>query len=138
LLRANAAQKEIKLENNTKEGIYVHADALMLRSILQNLVTNAIKFTPFGGPPVTVSAQSIDDMIEICIKDFGVGMTQETKETLFAPINSASLLGTNQEKGTGLGLMLVKDFVVQHGGKIQVDSDPDKGTCFRFTMPAAS
>lgn len=138
LLRANAAQKEIKLENNTMAGIYVHADALMLRSILQNLVTNAIKFTPFGGRPVTVSAQPVDDMIEICIQDFGVGMSPNTKETLFAPVNSASLLGTNQEKGTGLGLMLVKDFVVQHGGKIQVDSDPGQGTCFRFTMPAAN
>ena len=138
LLRANAAQKEVKLENNTMEGIYVHADALMLRSILQNLVTNAIKFTPFGGGAVIVSAQPLDEMVEICIQDFGVGMTQNTKDMLFGQLNSASLLGTNQEKGTGLGLMLVKDFVAQHGGRILVESEPDKGTCFRFTMPAAS
>lgn len=138
LLRANAAQKEITLENTTGDEIYIQADALMFRSILQNLVTNAIKFTPFGGPPITVSAQMGDGMVEVCIQDFGIGMSQETKDRLFAEINTASLLGTNQEKGTGLGLMLVKDFVIQHGGKIQVESEPDKGTCFRFTMPAAN
>lgn len=134
LLRANAAQKDIRLENNIKEGIYVNADALMLRSILQNLVSNAIKFTPHGGKPVTVTAQQTEDMVEICVQDFGTGMSLKTEEIMFGKINS-SLLGTNQEKGTGLGLLLVKDFVVQHGGKIQVESELGKGTCFKFTMP---
>jgi signal transduction histidine kinase len=135
LLKANALQKEIKLENNIEEGIYVHADSLMLRSILQNLVTNAIKFTPYGGEAIKVSAQPIDSMVEICIQDFGIGMSQETKDMIFGSFRSSSLLGTSQEKGTGLGLMLVKDFVEQHGGKIEVDSELGKGTCFRFTMP---
>ncbi|MES2133709.1 MAG: hybrid sensor histidine kinase/response regulator [Bacteroidota bacterium] len=138
LLRANAAQKEVILENNTDEEIYVRADALMLRSILQNLVTNAIKFTPSGGGTVTVSAYPVDELVEICIKDSGIGMSEETRNALFGPVTSASLMGTNQEKGTGLGLMLVKDFVLQHGGKIQVDSEPGKGTCIRFTMPSAN
>lgn len=138
LLRVNAAQKEVMLENNTAEEIYVNADALMLRSILQNIVTNSIKFTPAGGGIVTVSAFPTDELIEICIEDSGIGMSEETRNALFGPVTSASLMGTNQEKGTGLGLMLVKDFVLQHGGKIQVDSEPGKGTCFRFTMPAAN
>lgn len=138
LLRVNAAQKEVMLENNTAEEIYVNADALMLRSILQNIVTNSIKFTPSGGGIVTVSAFPTDELIEICIEDSGIGMSEETRNALFGPVTSASLMGTNQEKGTGLGLMLVKDFVLQHGGKIQVDSEPGKGTCFRFTMPAAN
>ncbi|QKJ32613.1 hybrid sensor histidine kinase/response regulator [Mucilaginibacter mali] len=137
LLKVNAAQKEIGLDNNTGEAIYVHADALMLRSILQNLVTNAIKFTPFGGKPVCISAQVSDNMVEICVQDFGVGMSKESSEILLGPTTSASLLGTNQEKGTGLGLMLVKDFVVQHGGRIAIESEPGKGTCFKFTMPTA-
>ncbi|MDF2433242.1 MAG: hypothetical protein JWP44_2873 [Mucilaginibacter sp.] len=133
LLKANAVQKEIRLENNIEEDIYVKADTLMFRSILQNLVTNAIKFTPHGGGKVLVTAQPIDGMVEICIQDYGIGMSPKTKNMLFG--NSSSILGTNKEKGTGLGLLLVKDFVTQHGGTIQVDSELGKGTCFRFTMP---
>jgi len=136
LLRVNAVQKEIKLENNIDETIYIHADPLMFRSIIQNLVTNAIKFTPPGGYPITVSAQVNDDMIEISVRDLGVGMSQDTRDNLFGRMSYPSLLGTNEEKGTGLGLMLVKDFVLQHGGRIWVDSEQDKGTCFYFTMPA--
>lgn len=135
LLKANAAQKEIDLENNIDDKVFINADTLMFRSILQNLVTNAIKYTPHGGGPVTVTAEQDEGMVQICIQDFGVGMTEQTKDLLFGKINSSSLLGTNQERGTGLGLLLVKDFVVQHGGKIQVESELDKGTCFKFTMP---
>lgn len=137
LLRANAAQKEIGLENQAEEGIYVHADPLMFRSILQNLVTNAIKFTPVGGGAVTVSAQLAEEMVEIAVRDSGVGISQQTRDQLFGRINEASSMGTNQEKGSGLGLMLVKDFIVQHGGHIRVDSEPEKGACFYFTIPAA-
>jgi len=134
LLRANAAQKNIALDNEIEDGIYINADALMFRSILQNLVTNAIKFTPHGGSAVKVTSNKpADNMVEICIKDFGVGMTPQTRDMLFG--NSLSVSGTNQEKGTGLGLMLVRDFVKQHGGKINVESELDKGTCFTFTMP---
>jgi signal transduction histidine kinase len=138
LLRANAAQKDIALDNQIQDGIYINADALMFRSILQNLVTNAIKFTPHGGEAVKVTSKPNDGMVEICIQDFGVGMSQQTKELLFGNINSSSISGTNQEKGTGLGLLLVKDFVMQHGGKLQVESELDKGTCFVFTMPLAN
>lgn len=135
LLRANALQKQITLENNTEEGIYVNADALMLRSILQNLVTNAIKFTPHAGGSVVVTAQPVHHMVEISVKDPGMGMSPKTKEMLFGNVTTASLLGTNQERGTGLGLLLVKDFVAQHGGSICVDSELGKGTCVKFTMP---
>lgn len=138
LLKANAAQKDIILDNRTEEGVYINADALMFRSILQNLVTNAIKFTPPGGEAVKVTSKPADNMVEICIQDFGVGMTQQTKDLLFGNNNSLPVSGTNQEKGTGLGLMLVKDFVIQHGGKIQVESEINKGTCFTFTMPLAN
>lgn len=138
LLKTNAAQKNIVLDNQIGQDIYINADALMFRSILQNLVTNAIKFTPPGGQSVKLTSQPADNMVEICIQDFGVGMTQQTKNLLFDNINPSSILGTNQEKGTGLGLMLVRDFVMQHGGKIQVESEVNKGTCFTFTMPLAN
>jgi len=137
LLRENSVQKEIRLKNDVAEHFYINADSLMLRSILQNVVTNAIKFTPHGGGTVMVTANAINDMVEICIKDDGVGMTQETKDMLFRDSNSASLLGTSMEKGTGLGLLLVKDFVTTHGGTIKVESKLNEGTCFMFTMPGA-
>jgi signal transduction histidine kinase len=124
LLKASASQKNIKLANNIPEGIFVNADALMLRSILQNLITNAIKFTPISGGDIIITAKASEDMIEVCIQDFGVG------------INLPSSGGTNQEIGNGLGLLLVKDFIVQHGGAIRVESEPDKGACFNFTIPA--
>jgi len=134
LLRENAQQKELSLENQTSDELYIHADALMFRSILQNLVTNAIKYTPAGGV-VSVSASVADGMVEICVQDTGVGMSQQTRAMLFGNASAASLLGTAKERGSGLGLLLVKDFVYTHGGMISVDSELKKGTCFRFTMP---
>jgi signal transduction histidine kinase len=135
LLRENALQKEIMLENQVAEDLYIHADALMFRSILQNLVTNAIKYTPAGGESVAVTATANDGMIELCIRDRGVGMSAQTREMLFGQVSTSSLLGTSKEKGTGLGLLLVKDFVTMHGGSIRVESELNKGTCFLFTMP---
>jgi signal transduction histidine kinase len=135
LLKANATQKQIRLENKVPGEIYVNADGLMLRSIVQNLVTNAIKYTPQGGS-VTVTAQSVESMIEVCVQDTGVGMNAETKQKLFSRVTSASVLGTNKEFGSGLGLLLVRDFIAQHGGSISVESEIGKGTCFKFTIPA--
>ena len=134
LLKNNAAHKAIRLEHVIGDDIYVHADALMLRSILQNLITNAIKFTPEGGL-VQITAQPLDTMVEVCVKDTGVGIDNEVKNNLFLHVPH-SVTGTNNEKGTGLGLLLVKDFVTQHGGCIYVESELGKGSCFKFTVPA--
>jgi signal transduction histidine kinase len=134
LLKANANQKEIKLINKVSEDVFVRADSLMLRSIVQNLVTNAIKYTPQNGS-ITISAEHSDQMVEICVTDTGIGMNADTMSKLFDEV-SASSKGTNNEHGTGLGLILVRDFVTQHGGVISVDSDEGKGTCFKFTIPA--
>lgn len=134
LLKANAIQKEIKLLNEVYDDLYVTADSLMLRSIVQNLVTNAIKYTPHHGS-ITISAEKADKMVEICVKDTGIGMNQETLEKLFDDAYYSSK-GTNNEHGTGLGLILVKDFVNQHGGVISVESAEGAGTCFKFSIPA--
>lgn len=134
LLKANATQKSIKLENEISPNIYVNADSLMLRSILQNIVTNAIKFTPQSGGSVKVTAQTMDSMVEICIQDSGVGMSKEIQDKVLGN-SSLSSPGTDLEQGTGLGISLIKDFVSQHGGSIMIDSEPGKGTCFKFTMP---
>ena len=133
LLKTNATQKNIVLENKIPFDIYVKADSLMLRSILQNLVTNAIKYSPQCGL-VSVIAQRINQMVEICIIDSGIGMEADVREKLFTKSNSASVSGTNNEKGSGLGLILVKDFVTQHGGTIRIESEMGKGTCIIFTV----
>jgi signal transduction histidine kinase len=135
LLKHTAGQKEISLDNYIPDNIFVNADALMLRSILQNLVTNAIKFTPHGGSAIRVTAQPLGEMVEVCIQDYGIGMSEETKKLVLADDHGRSVLGTNQERGSGLGLLLVKDFVIQHGGLLQVDTEVGKGTCFKFTLP---
>lgn len=122
------------MENKVAEDIYVKADALMLRSVLQNLITNAIKFSLPGGLVIVV-AQWTDKLIEVCIVDSGIGMEGATKENLFVKHNTASIAGTNNEKGSGLGLILVKDFVTQNGGTLRVESEQGKGTCIFFTVP---
>jgi len=134
LLKPNAYQKEIRLQNNTPQGIHVKADSLMLRSIVQNLVTNAIKYTPIGGT-VSINARPDDQMVCIYVDDSGIGMTEETKEMLLGTSNLSSP-GTDLEQGTGLGLLLVKDFVAKHGGSIVIDSELGKGTSFKFTVPS--
>ena len=134
LLKNNAMHKSITLEHLITEEIYVLADSLMLRSILQNLITNAIKFTPEGGK-VQVSARHSDKMVEICVQDNGIGIEQSVKDRLFVS-TASSVTGTNNEQGSGLGLLLVKDFVTQHGGTIKVESTPGNGACFKFTIPA--
>jgi len=136
LLRANAMQKNIVLENNVDPDIYVNADTLMLRSILQNLVTNAIKYTPSGGS-VSVSARLTDQMVEVSVTDTGVGMEADIIKNLFNSSNSNSVSGTNNEKGSGLGLILVKDFVTQHGGTIRAESEVGKGTKIVFSVPGS-
>ncbi|MGZ3874809.1 MAG: hybrid sensor histidine kinase/response regulator [Mucilaginibacter sp.] len=135
LIRPNALQKKIKLENNTPKDLHVMADSLMLRSIVQNLVTNAIKYTDHGGS-VVINANMNDEMACIFVADSGVGMTAEMKEQLFNNTPPRSVMGTNNEQGSGLGLLLVSDFVAQHGGKIDVESVVGTGTTICFTIPA--
>ena len=134
LLKGNALQKKIRLQNHIPVDIEVMADALMLRSIVQNLVTNAIKYTPEGGS-VAVNAKRDGQMACIFVEDSGVGMAPEVKERLFSTSRQASQSGTNNEQGSGLGMVLVSDFVNQHGGQIQVESTPGVGTTITFTIP---
>jgi signal transduction histidine kinase len=134
VLKPNAQQKKINIHNHIPKDMEVMADPLMLRSIVQNLVTNAIKYTPEGGL-VQLSAKLEAHMVCIAIADSGVGMEEETKARLFKNTDQKSLLGTNNEQGSGLGLLLVNDFVNQHGGRIDVESTPGAGTTICFTIP---
>jgi two-component system sensor histidine kinase/response regulator len=135
LLKPNAAQKKIYLQNKTPGDIFVSADSMMLRSIVQNLVTNAIKYTQQGGH-VLINAKSDEDMACVIVEDSGIGMTYEMQQKLFSRVNNSSISGTDNEIGSGLGLLLVNDFVAQHGGTIDVESNVGIGTVFKFTIPA--
>jgi two-component system, sensor histidine kinase and response regulator len=133
LLKSNAVRKRILFDNIVDPNVYVTADALMLRSILQNLVTNSIKYS-FEGGQIIVSAKQVDRLIEICIADSGIGMDDYTIENLFSKSDQTSVLGTRNETGFGLGLVLVKDFVSQNGGTIRLESEVKKGTQIYFTL----
>jgi len=134
LLKAIATQKNIILKNKVSVTIFVQADMLMLRSIFQNLVTNAIKYTPQEGT-IDITATSLHQLIAVSITDSGIGMDAALQQNLFTGRSDTSAPGTNNEKGSGLGLILVKDFVTQHGGSISVQSEQGKGTCITFTIP---
>lgn len=130
-----AKNKGIELSCTIPEGIEVFADINMLQTVIRNLVSNALKFTPKGGK-VDVSAKSIkDNGIEISIHDNGIGMSQTMVNNLFRLDVRTNRKGTDDEPSTGLGLLLCKEFVDKHGGKIRVESEEGKGSTFYFTMP---
>lgn len=136
LLKGNAAQKKIDLVYQANPLAEVLADSTMLHSIVQNLVGNALKFTPAEGR-VTIRTEEHDTMIQVSVIDTGVGVSSEKLPGLFEMKGARTTDGTSGEKGTGLGLLLCKDFVEKHGGRIWVDSVIGQGTSFHFTLPKA-
>jgi signal transduction histidine kinase len=137
LLSQIAKDKSINLIKSYYPNIDLFFDSEMLNTILRNLISNAIKFTPMGGiVEVGIKQVFINMQYETCffVKDFGVGMSQEKIENLFKLAKQITSLGTNNEKGSGLGLILCKEFVEKHGGKIWVESEVDKGSTFYFTI----
>jgi signal transduction histidine kinase len=137
LLTSNAEQKNISLVNKLEKETFVFADENMMQSIFNNLVTNAIKFTNRNGQ-ITLSSSRLNDMIRFSVKDNGVGMNENQKSMLFEINKSFTTPGTTNEKGSGLGMILCKDFIEKHGGEIWVESNSGKGSEFFFTIPAIS
>ena len=134
-VEGEAGTKKIKLFNKV-EDISVYADKNLLKTILRNLLSNAVKYTHNGGI-VGVSARQIGRYTEVLVTDTGVGMSPEAIEKIFRIDTKYSTLGTENETGTGLGLILCKEFVEKHGGKIWVESEIGKGATFMFTLPTA-
>jgi len=134
LVSANAERKEIRICNEVLEDPFVNADERMLNSILENLLSNAIKFTPRGGM-ITISTKPINVFHEITIKDTGVGMSPEVLEKIFRIDANYTTLGTEHEKGTGLGVILCKEMIERQGGAIKVESELSIGTKFSFILP---
>ncbi|MEM6841044.1 MAG: HAMP domain-containing sensor histidine kinase [Bacteroidota bacterium] len=135
LISQLAAHKGIRIENSVGKENRVYADPDMIQLVVRNLLTNAIKFTTSGGV-VRIFAQQEENSIVIAVSDNGVGMEGSYTEQLFR-YTGHSTKGTDQEKGTGLGLVLCDEFVRRNGGKIWVESKKDKGTTFYFTLPTA-
>jgi signal transduction histidine kinase len=130
----SASIKNISLNHLSNYETEIHADKNMLRSILRNLISNAIKFTHPGGKIEVYSVHDHNE-VEITVSDNGTGMDEESRKSLFHTNANIASKGTENEQGTGLGLILCKDFVEKHGGKIWVESEPGKGSEFHFTIP---
>ncbi len=126
-------RKNISLSNNIDTGTYVYADVDMLRSIVQNLIINGIKFTQTEGQ-IIVSSVNKEGFVEVSVKDTGIGIEPEKISNLFHFGSKFTTDGTAGEKGTGLGLPLCKEFVERNEGKIWVESELGKGSKFIFTL----
>lgn len=136
LLRAVTRQKEIVMENQVPENLVVYADSKMLKTLLRNLLGNALKFTRNGGN-VQVFAESDGAMITVAVRDEGAGMEETILSGLFRQDRIQSRRGTDGEKGTGLGLLLCAEIIQRLGGAIWAQSSKGQGTTFFFTLPAA-
>jgi signal transduction histidine kinase len=126
--------KGIKIKYNIPKNSTVFADKNMLLTILRNLISNAIKFTP-NGKKIQISVVQNNDEHVVTIKDEGVGINPENLTKIFKEAEHVSTYGTSGEKGTGLGLLLCKDFITKHNGKIWVESELNKGSAVSFTLP---
>lgn len=136
LLKGNANQKGIDI-NMLCFGEYLsYIDLNMITTVVRNLLSNAIKFTPLNGQ-IAININCQGDFWSVTVSDNGVGIEREDLGRLFNIDSNPSTIGTSQEKGTGLGLILCKEFVERNGGKISVESEFGKGTTFTFTVPKA-
>ncbi|GBD89685.1 non-motile and phage-resistance protein [bacterium BMS3Abin04] len=136
LLKQTAEKKEISLKNSIQKNSFVFVDETMIESVIENLITNAIKFTPRKGS-IEISSKELTDAYQISISDTGVGISEENLQKLFRMDVHFTEYGTEREKGSGLGLLLCKEHVQKNGGKIWVESEEGKGSTFYFTVPKA-
>ena len=134
LLNDSAQQKSITIFEKLPHNVPVYADKAMISTILRNLISNAIKFTNLGGKVVISAKQKQNDLI-VTISDDGIGIKKDAIKKLFHIEESFSTIGTLNEKGTGLGLILCKEFIEKHNGVVWVESEVGKGSVFHFTLP---
>jgi signal transduction histidine kinase len=136
LYQTQAELKGITFKEDIAQNLYAFADINLLQTSFRNLITNAIKFTPNGGC-ISVKAIITGDKLEISVTDTGKGMSNEEMKELFSIVNLKTKRGTNGEKGTGLGLLLCKEFIEKNKGNLTIISDPEKGSTFSFTVPSS-
>jgi len=129
-----ANNKGIELKNEIPDNLYISADTNMVKLVIRNLISNAVKFTNAGGS-ISLRGEKENEFVKVTVSDTGVGIPKEDIGKLFDLGVRFTTEGTNKEKGTGLGLTLCKEVVEKHGGSIQVFSEKGKGTDFVFTLP---
>ncbi|KAB2870628.1 MAG: cyclic nucleotide-binding domain-containing protein [Bacteroidales bacterium] len=134
LLKGNAIQKKIELKWINPMDCYAFFDRNMITTVIRNLISNAIKFTPENGR-IIVEVTADPEKYKVSVQDNGVGISDTDIAKLFRIDSNPSTIGTSQEQGTGLGLILCRDFVEKNGGKIAVESEVGKGSRFYFTVP---
>jgi signal transduction histidine kinase len=134
LLGDEAAHKGIQLTATVGQDLFAFADRNMFSFVLRNLVSNAVKFTPAGGV-ICVTGTHQGEKLLVTVSDTGVGIPEESREKLFRLNSSFTTPGTQNERGTGLGLLLCKEFVERNGGSIWVESRVGEGSHFKFTVP---
>ena len=134
LFKEQIKNKNLEIEMEIPSSMMVYADANILQTILRNLISNAVKFTPKGGKISITAKKAKDYFIEIFVEDTGIGMNPVLLGNIFRPDVSTGRKGTENEPSTGLGLLLCKEFIDKLGGEINVESECDKGSVFHFTV----
>jgi signal transduction histidine kinase len=134
LLSSSAGNKGINLINEVPEGVNVFTDTNMLNSVIENLLSNAIKFSRRNSA-VAVSCRHIDKFVEVSVTDSGIGIKTFDLEKLFKIDSHHSTIGTEEERGTGLGLILCREMIGKMGGTIRAISKENEGSTFSFTIP---
>lgn len=139
LFKPNFEAKNLKLVNSLQEKFYVFADEHMMHTVIRNLISNAIKYTNENGK-VEISTKKIirdeNDYVRICVKDTGVGISKDNINKMLDTKEFYSTYGTNKEKGTGLGIILTKEFIERHDGFIEIESEPGVGTEISVYLPS--
>jgi two-component system, sensor histidine kinase and response regulator len=135
LFSTAAKQKGITLHSEVQNDTTVFADTDMVMAILRNLISNAVKFTPDSGH-IYIGAKTCNGFIEVTVKDTGAGISDDYLDKLFQEEIHITTYGTRNEKGSGLGLLLCKEFVEKNGGQIRLENRPNHGSRFIFTLPA--
>jgi signal transduction histidine kinase len=133
-LKTLALQKQITMSQSVEPALNVTADLQMVKTIFRNLINNAIKYTHAYGK-IVITAVENKQFVEVTVIDNGIGISDEDSKKLFKIDSFHSTPGTRDEKGTGLGLLLCKEFVELHGGNIRIESEAGKGSRFAFTLP---
>ncbi|MCU0447560.1 MAG: ATP-binding protein [Microscillaceae bacterium] len=136
LYQAQAEQKNIQLYYQFAQDCWVYADVNMIELVLRNLLSNALKFSPEQARIDLKTQIIVGNFVMVSVQDTGLGIAPDKINRLFGAEN-ISTLGTHNEPGTGLGLLLCKDFVEKNGGSIWVESSKGQGSCFHFTIPSA-
>lgn len=134
LLAGNAANKGISIEIDICNDCTAYVDNNQITTVVRNLLSNAIKFTSSDGT-IRINTEPNGDFWLVSISDSGIGISEHDKQKLFLIDSNPTTIGTSQEKGTGLGLILCHEFVERNGGKIWVESQLGKGSTFKFTTP---